>query len=377
LGSLDFKIETMKGEILPLVKKAALSQKKFQRKQFKWIESHPPNYPPKNFTPIEEIVFKRSNGNEVRIGGEKAPPFYSFISEGGFRKLNPNKPKVTFDVFDMKIPLPKVLKNQYREVLKDPVGWAELAVKYGADMVTIHFTSTDPGIMDTPVSESANILDEILQRVKVPIIIGGSGNKKKDAELFETLAPLTEGERLMFSSADKVTWDKIVPLARDYDQNVLLWAQLDINDQQKLVEDALAKGMPRNRIVLDPTCATLGYGLEYSYSIFQKIRLAGLNGNDTLNFPISGGTTNAWGAREAWMKKVEHMPQKGGDRALRGPLWEVITALTMSLMGLDLAMMLHPYSAQLFKSTLDDFYAEIPQAPSELPDYESWVTLDF
>jgi len=36
----------------------------------------------------------------------------------------------------------------------------------------------------------------------------------------------------------------------------LLWTSLDLNNQIKMNKDALELGLPRNRIVMDPTCAT-------------------------------------------------------------------------------------------------------------------------
>jgi acetyl-CoA decarbonylase/synthase, CODH/ACS complex subunit delta len=379
-GSVDFKnvdinIKNVKAFLEPTL--ANIQSFKEKSKQIEYIpleEPFPPTTTP-HFHPIQEIVFKRTNGNEVKIGGDIVPPYYTFFKDKNSQSIkNPNSPKVTFDVFDMKIKLPKVIKNAYKGVLEHPAEWAKLAVKYGAELITLHFTSTDPGVKDTPVSKALTILDDVLQAVKVPIIIGGSGNKKKDTELFKACAAATEGNRFMLSSADKLTWDKIVPIAKKYDHNILLWAQLDINDQTKLVEDAIAMGMPRDRIVLDPTCATLGYGLEYSYSIYQKIRIAGLKGDDMLSFPISAGTTNAWGGREAWMKKLSHMPANGGSRELRGPLWEITTALTMSLVGMNLAMMFHPLAASTFKEVIDEFYAEVPKS---LPDYQNWVSAKY
>ena len=59
--------------------------------------------------------------------------------------------------------------------------------------------------------------------------------------------------------------------------------------------------MARENILMDPTTAALGYGLDYAYTNMERIRLAGLSGDTELNFPMSSGTTNAWGAREAWM----------------------------------------------------------------------------
>ncbi len=346
------------------------------RKKFILDSYDLPKIKSSNFHSIEEITFKRSNGNSVKIGGDISLPFSDYIHSNNKIITNPNPTAVTFDVFDMKISLPKIIKNAYKEVLTDPAGWAELAEKYGAELITLHFVSTDPGVLDTPISKAREIFEEVLERVKCPVIIGGSGNKRKDTKLFEELAAISQGERLMLSSADKITWDKIIPIAKKFGHNVLLWAQLDVNDQTKLVEDALAMGMPRNQIVLDPTCATLGYGLEYSFSIYQQIRLAGLSGVKTLNFPLSGGTTNAWGGREAWMKKLNHMPNFGGDRALRGPLWEITTALTMSMVGLNLAMMLHPLSAHIFKEIIKDFTLN-NENPLKSTEYLNWVSQDY
>ncbi|UYP47670.1 hypothetical protein NEF87_003955 [Candidatus Lokiarchaeum ossiferum] len=375
LEDVNITVDQLKAHISPVLQQAQMQAMKKKLPDFKWVSTQIPPLPPKSFHPIEEIEFSRSNGRSVKIGGDKTLPYLTFLQDKHGKILkNPNSPVVTFDVFDMKIKLPKVIKNAYREVLTDPAGWAELAEKYGADLITMHFVSTDPGVNDTPVSKARQILEDVLERVKCPVIIGGSGNKKKDTELFEELGAITQGERLMLSSADKITIDKVVPIARKYEHNVLLWAQLDINDQSKLVEDALSMGIPRNQIVLDPTCATLGYGLEYSYSIYQQIRLAGLKGDSNLNFPLSAGTTNAWGARESHMKKINHVPNHGGNRFLRGPIWEITTALAMSLVGLNLAMMLHPLSAQIFKEMVNDLSTVTFQTPD---NYLDWVSAKY
>ncbi|MHA1193794.1 MAG: CO dehydrogenase/acetyl-CoA synthase subunit delta, partial [Promethearchaeota archaeon] len=276
---------------------------------------------------IETIEFIRSNGKKATIGGEMVPPFYNFL---GLDKRNPNPPLVTYDVFDMgsKMILPKPIKKEYKEVLDDPAEWAKFAVdKYGAQCITFHSLEIDPGMGDAPVSQSVKYLEDILQAVDVPVIIGCSGNKKKDKELFEATAPITESDVLMLSAADKATWEEVIPLAVKYDHNCLLWTSLDLNNQIKMNKDALELGLPRNRIVMDPTCATLGYGMEYSFSIYQRMRVAGLLGEEDLAYPISGGTTNAWGAREAWMS--EKLAPDWGLRQYRGPIWEIINALSL------------------------------------------------
>ena len=205
---------------------------------------------------IETVDFIRSNGKKATIGGEMVPPFYNFL---GLDKRNPNPPLVTYDVFDMgsKMMLPKPIKKEYKEVLDNPAEWAKFAVdKFGAQCITFHSLEIDPAMGDAPVSQSVKYLEDILQAVDVPVIIGCSGNKKKDIELFEAAAPITESEVLMLSAADKATWEEVIPLAVKYDHNCLLWTSLDLNNQIKMNKDALELGLPRNRIVMDPTCAT-------------------------------------------------------------------------------------------------------------------------
>jgi len=325
------------------------------------------NFPGK----IETIEIIRSNGKKATIGGEVVPPFYNFL---GLDKRNPNPPLVTYDVFDMgsKMMLPKPIKQEYGEVLKHPGEWAKFAVdKFGAECITFHSLEIDPGMGDAPISQSVKYLEDILQAVDVPIIIGCSGNKKKDIELFGAIAPITESDVLMLSAADKATWEEVIPLAVKYDHNCLLWTSLDLNNQIKMNKDALELGLPRNRIVMDPTCATLGYGMEYSFSIYQRMRVAGLLGEEDLAYPISGGTTNAWGAREAWMS--EKQVPEWGLRQYRGPIWEIINALSLSLVGLDLAMMFHPVAAKYVKEITGQFFAEIPKVMDNLGYYD-WVS---
>lgn len=320
---------------------------------------------------IETIQFIRSNGKTVTIGGEKVPPFYNFL---GAEKKNPHPPLVTYDVFDMgdEMKLPKPIKREYGEVLGDPAEWAKFAVnEFGAECITFHSLGIDPGTLDWPIKKSRKIFEDILQAVDVPVIIGCSGNKKKDVEMFKELAALSEDDVLMLSAADKATWEEIIPLAVKHDHNCLLWTSLDMNNQIKMNKDALELGLPRNRIVMDPTCATLGYGMEYSFSIYQRMRIAGLLGEENLAYPISGGTTNAWGAREAWMSEKE-VPQYG-PRKYRGPIWEILNALSLSIVGLDLAMMFHPISAKHMKDITSQFFKEVPKE-LEAKGYYDWVS---
>lgn len=375
LKDVDLFAEYLEFQVLPTVISSAaqaaglpapgkLGKAEWTSREFKLEVSYPGE--------IETIKFIRSNGKTCTIGGEKVPPFYSFLGEGN---QNPHPPLITYDVFDMgdEMMLPKPIKNEYKEVLGDPAEWAKFAVdKFGAECVTFHSLGIDPGTLDYPVSKSRELFEDVLQAVDVPVIIGCSGNKEKDVEMFKVLSEVSEDEVLMLSAADKATWEEVIPLAVEYDHNCLLWTSLDLNNQIKMNKDALELGLPRNRIVMDPTCATLGYGMEYSFSIYQRMRMAGLLGEEDLAYPISGGTTNAWGAREAWMSEKKS-PSRWGARKYRGPIWEIINALSLSLVGLDLAMMFHPVSAKYMRQITSQFFAEMPETLEDMGYYD-WVS---
>jgi CO dehydrogenase/acetyl-CoA synthase delta subunit len=117
-----------------------------------------------------------------------------------------------------------------------------------------------------------------------------------------------------------------------------------LNDQKKLNTILTADyQVPKDHIVIDPTCATLGYGLEYSFSIYERMRLGGLRGEEALQNPMSGGTTNAWGAREAFLS--EKNKPEWGPAEFRGPLWEVITAFSLCIAGLDVVRIINEPTA--------------------------------
>ncbi|MHA1819811.1 MAG: CO dehydrogenase/acetyl-CoA synthase subunit delta [Promethearchaeota archaeon] len=375
----DFELigDQLELHVLPGIANVAFMRSKEQIKQLaakekmkpaEWIEVKFPEIENEYKGKIEEITFYKKNGKKVVIGGETEPPFLTFLG----KKRNPHRPVVALDVFDDKYSFPKPIKKMYADVYKNQVEWARRAEKFGADLLTFHCLATDPLLQNRPVKEDGKIYEDMLQNTKSPIIIGGSGNKKMDPILFEELGRIAQDDRVMLSSADKEIWEQVVPSAIKYDHNILAWTQMDINDQIKLNKDILGAGVPRDHIVIDPTCATLGYGLEYSYSLYERMRISGLLGDQYLNFPMSGGTTNAWGAREAWMS-TKKAPQ-WGDVFKRGPLWEVATALSMAICGLDLAMMFHPLAAQTFKNIVLEFFAETKK---QMPPIEEWVTMKF
>ena len=296
----------------------------------------------------------RSDGGSrrkvVKIGGEKTMPFYSFET------LNPNKPALTMDVFDMPIVLAKSVTQHFENVMHDPADWAKKCVEdFGAEIVSLNLVSTDPLIKNTSAKDAAKTVERVLQAIDVPLIIGGSGNKAKDPLVLEAAAEVASGERCILNSANVDNdYKRIVRAAKQYGHIVVAFTPMDINNQKKLNRLLLDEGLPKEQIIMDPTTAALGYGLDYTLSLMERIKLAGLLGDNDLQMPILAPTSNSWGAREAWMKSEEW-----GPREYRGPLWETVTAITTMMAGGDLFMLSHPATIRIIKRLIEILYGEV------------------
>ncbi|MDD1695055.1 MAG: CO dehydrogenase/acetyl-CoA synthase subunit delta, partial [Methanoregula sp.] len=200
-----------------------------------------------------------SRSASLTIGGATTPAYFDF----GHPPRHP--PVISLDVFDMPVGLPKVLKENVAEVMEDPAEWARMNVKkYGADVITIHLMSTDPLFRDATPAAAVKTVENILQAVDVPLIIGGCGDPKKDAEVFSAVAQMAEGERLLINSvtldmAESRTLESVATAARDYGHVLLAFTGLDLNNAKEL-NRRLYEYIPPEQIVMDLTTVALGYG---------------------------------------------------------------------------------------------------------------------
>jgi acetyl-CoA decarbonylase/synthase complex subunit delta len=305
-----------------------------------------------------------TRGKSVLIGGERSPAYYLFENQ------TPHAPVVTLDVFDMKVPLAKAVKMHVEEVVGDPVAWAKLAVnKFGAEMITLHLVSIDPLLNDTSPQDAARTVENVLQAVDVPIVVGGCGDPQKDLKVFEKVAAVAEGERVLLSSITlDMDIEKAANAAKKHGHVALAFTSMDLNHAREL-NRKLYEFLPKEQIIMDTTTAALGYGLDYAFTVMERARLAGLMGDPELQHPLSSGTTNAWAAREAWMK----MAPEWGPRELRGPIWETVTALTLMLAGVDVFMMMHPAAVKTAKDVITRLTQGSGRSrPEQIND---WVTL--
>jgi len=299
------------------------------------------------------------------VGGETMPPIYRLF---GIKEAMPYPPVIAMDVFDMRISLPKAIRDHFDDVMDDPAEWAKKCVnKYGAEMINLHLVSTDPYIKDTPPSEAAKVVEEVLQAVKVPITIGGSGNPEKDPEVFKKVADVTEGERVILNSVNlDMNLDDLCSYLKDKDCVLIAFTPMNL-DLARELNRKLFDYIPKERILMDTNTAGIGYGIEYGFTVMERARTAALKGDEELQQPIATGVTNAWASREAWLK----MDPFWGPREIRGPLWETLTGLINIIAGADYIMIMHPLSLKTIKEFVN-FIREGGEGKAE--DIADWVS---
>lgn len=300
------------------------------------------------------------------VGGETLPPVYRLV---GIEEAMPHRPIVSLDVFDMRIPLPRAVKQYVDDVMDDPAEWAKKCVnEFGAEIINLHLISTDPYIKDTSPKEAAKVVEEVLQAVKVPLTVGGSGNPEKDPEVFKAVMDVAEGERIVLNSLNlDMKLEDICEYIKDKDCIVIAFTPMDL-DKARELNRKLYDYLPKDRILMDTNTAGIGYGIEYGFTVMERARLAALKGDPELQQPIATGVTNALSAREAWLK----MDPFWGPREIRTPLWETLTGIINILAGADYIMVMHPLTMQTVKDIINVFMSGELGKSDDIAEWVNW-----
>lgn len=288
--------------------------------------------------------------NVIVLGGHEVPPYFYLQ---GYKP--PHMPAFGGDIFDMRISLPKAVKQVFGDALDNPMEWARIWVKkFGAEAIDVHLISTDPTVKDVSPEVSAKILEEILQTVKVPIVAGGSGNPEKDIIVFNKIVEIFPNEGLVLNSLNlDMDLEKVCPNIAKTNAVVINFSPMSVEKAEE-INRKVYTWIPRNRIILDLNIGGIGYGTEYGFTTMERARLAALIGNELLQHPFNVGAANAWGAREAWIS----MDPYWGPKEIRGPLWETLTCIICLLAGADYFMILHPLTMRVLKSIREYLFSE-------------------
>jgi acetyl-CoA decarbonylase/synthase complex subunit delta len=306
-----------------------------------------------NYTGRIREVTVGTGPSAVTVGGETSYPFYTF--EGAM----PHKPRIAFEVWDgTPDEWPDWAIEPYRDVISDPVAWAKKSVgTYGAEMIALLLKSADPNGMDRDVEEVVDVVKRVAEAISVPIIVWGTANDDKDAVLLRRVAEVCEGRNVAIGPVSEKNYKQIGATAIGYSQVVIASTPIDVNLAKQLNILLGNLGVQEEKIIMDPTTGGLGYGIEYSYSVMERDRMAALTQEDVkLQTPIICNLANeVWKTKEAKTKREDD--PKLGDEKRRTVLLESVTAMTLLVAGADILIMRHPEAISLTRQMLQELTA--------------------
>lgn len=290
--------------------------------------------------------------NALTVGGQTSYPFYQFEGE------MPNKPIIAMEIWDMEPEdWPEAAKTPFKDVLSDPAAWAKKCVDdYGAQAIVMQLKSIDPNDKDASADDATAVVKNVLGAIDVPLIIWGCAVPAKDEEVLKKISETCEGEKLILGPVEEKNHKGIGAAAMGYGHALISSSPIDVNlaKQVNILLENL--GVDLGNVISDPTTGGLGYGLEYSYSVMERLNQAAMTqGDDKLQNPMINNLANeVWKCKEA-KQPVDEAPELG-DPERRPILMEAVGAVSYLLAGSSILMMRHPESIKLAKAFIDLLY---------------------
>jgi acetyl-CoA decarbonylase/synthase, CODH/ACS complex subunit delta len=307
--------------------------------------------PPKETFPGKVYsVAAGAASKEIVFGGEDSLPFHAF--EGTF----PNKPVIAYEIQDVPpSDWPEEVRKPYKDVSHDAVHWAKFCQEtMGAKAIALRLIGTHPDREDRSPEDAGKTVRDILSAVDVPLIILGSNHAEKDAAVLIAAAEAAKDRNCIIGKAQESNYKTIAAAAMANNHKLIAMSELDINLSKQLNILISQMGFEKEKIITDPMCSALGYGLEYTYSVMERIRLAALAQNDaTMQQPMLGDVgMYVWKVKET--QAAESDVPLWGDIGSRGVAWEAVTATALLIAGTELLIMRHPEAVAAVEKLIEE-----------------------
>ncbi len=292
-----------------------------------------------------------TRGRTVTLGGEAGIAFLSSDGE------TPHPPAIALDVLDTTpVGWPEPLREVYGDVWSEPAGWARRAADLGADLINLRLLGTHPDEGDRPPEAAVETVQAVLEAVDLPLVVWGCDVPAKDQAVMPKVAEATRGENCLLGAVTETDYRTLAAAAQAYGHKLIALAPCDINKSKQvniLVSDT---GYPLTDLVIYPTTAALGYGMEYVYSILERGRLAALAGDRVMAQPVILDVGyEAWRTKEA--RTGDEAAEVWGPIGRRGPAWEAVTAAVLLQGSADLLVLRHPEAMQAVRQTIGELTA--------------------
>jgi acetyl-CoA decarbonylase/synthase complex subunit delta len=289
--------------------------------------------------------------NAATFGGENVLTFH------GFEGNTPNSPLVAIEVQDIAPEdWPEMVRKPFDGVSDDPVKWAKFCQdELGAKAIALRLAGTHPDGKNRSVEDAVKTVKDVLDAINIPLIIMGSNHAEKDSQVLVAVAEAAKGKNCIIGKAQEANYKTVAAAAMANDHKLIAMSELDINLSKQLNILITQMGFANDRIITDPMSSALGYGLEYTYSVMERIRLAALSQNDaTMQPPMMGDVGfYVWKIKETQADEAT-MPEWGSLEE-RGIAWEALSASSFLVAGAEFLIMRHPKAAE----AVNKFIAEL------------------
>lgn len=299
---------------------------------------------------IREVVLGNGD-NTVTVGGSEVLPFHLF--EGKM----PHEPLIAMEVQDIKPDnWPATLTQYFDDVMDNPVAWAQKCVnEYNADALNIYLIGTDPNGENRSSADAAKDAAAIIEAVDVPIIVWGCGNNEKDTDTLREVTSIIGDKKVCLAPLEDANYRAIGATAMAFQHPMVAASPIDVNLAKQLNILLENLGVNLETVLMDPSIGALGYGIEYTYSVMERIRIAALTQKDEkLQVPIICNL-----GREVWKTKEVGLASDDvlGDQERRGIMMEAMTASCMMVAGGEVLIMRHPKAINMTKSLIKGLMA--------------------
>jgi acetyl-CoA decarbonylase/synthase complex subunit delta len=288
--------------------------------------------------------------NAVKFGGENVLPFCSF--EGNI----PNRPVVAYEIQDTPPQdWPDEVRKVYDGVSDNPVKWAKYCQdELQAKAIALRLVSTHPDRENRSPEDAAKTVKDVLAAINVPLIILGSNHVEKDSSVLVAVSEAAKDKNCIIGKAQEGNYKTVTAAAMANNHKLIAMSELDINLSKQLNILITQMGFDKERLITDPMCSALGYGIEYTYSVMERIRLTALTQNDATMQPpmLADVGMYVWKVKETQASESE-LPHWGLLKE-RGITWEAVTASSLLLAGAELLIMRHPEAVKAVEKFIDE-----------------------
>ncbi len=284
----------------------------------------------------------------VTVGGARAMPFQAFDGHLG------HKPIVGMEIVDtLHSRYPELLRQRFGpELTSDPAAWAKACVeRFGAEILSIRLVGTHPDKGDRSPEQAVRTVQAIAEAVDVPLIVTGSPPFERMNEVMKAVAQAMSGANLVLNWAEQDNYRTIAGAALAYGHTLVAQSPIDVNIAKQLNILLGNMDLGLERILIDPTTGALGYGVEYTHSVMERIRLTGLAGDAKLASPMLVSVGAECSGIKEYKATAQDFPS-WGDLSRRAMLWELTTATSLLHAGADVILMYHPDAAMELRRSI-------------------------